>query len=600
MPQSTGSSLFGAFGQNNNQQQQQQQQNQPQSSIFGTNTTPNAANKPTFGLSAAAPPPLFGRAGTNGTPSAQNLSASVDQNVFGHNQFLTSLGPGPHVVNLSELEDKKQSPPVSSFPHYMRHVPRPHVPTIGRLRGFSNAPADASSGLQGRAGLPLRASSVGPAGQENAGMSSPFASRPAFGGSLSEALGASGSLRASPGLSPEAFRPKASVKKLTMPHRVDGERLGDEVNRGAESFRASSLPPSSTSSSKIRWNVGVEMAVKVFPMDSAVQSGRTVPSTSAARLSPGPAPATSKPIDNADPAEGEYWARPSIAELQKSDWVDLSRVENFTVGRVGYGEVTFLQPVDLTTLKVIADIPGGVVEFTERACVVYVDESIKPPVGEGLNVPAKITLQNCWPRTKDTGEIVKDENHSRFKKHIKVLHNMPNTTFISFDVKTGLWSFRVEHFTRYGLDDDDDDDAESNIEVEQDLAQAPIHEAIPNPRWIEPLPLPELPPRSASHSSAEVDNESRASDDEETEELDTLQEPRSWPSRLGLDPHRVNVMQASFFPDVPDEEDRQPAAHSSYSPFPKLSNDSGAVRDVSATKGAGTLDGGVSMRYLCI
>jgi len=39
------------------------------------------------------------------------------------------------------------------------------------------------------------------------------------------------------------------------------------------------------------------------------------------------------------------------------------------VGRVGYGEITFLEPVDLTSLNAIADIPGGVIEFDDRSCV---------------------------------------------------------------------------------------------------------------------------------------------------------------------------------------------------------------------------------------
>ena len=161
---------------------------------FITLNTGASVNKSPFGLSTAAPPSLFGHPVTNGALSVQSLSALVDQNIFGHNQFLSSLGPGPQVVNLSKLEDKKHSPPVSSFPYSMHHVPRPHVPTIGCLRGFLNTLADTSSGLQGHTGLPLHATSIGPAGQEKVEISSSFASCCTFGGFLSEALGALGSL----------------------------------------------------------------------------------------------------------------------------------------------------------------------------------------------------------------------------------------------------------------------------------------------------------------------------------------------------------------------------------------------------------------------
>ncbi|KAI3656306.1 hypothetical protein MP638_000158 [Amoeboaphelidium occidentale] len=42
------------------------------------------------------------------------------------------------------------------------------------------------------------------------------------------------------------------------------------------------------------------------------------------------------------------------------------------------------------------------------------------------------------------------------------MKSLKDTSFISFDTKTGTWKFSVEHFSRYGLLDDDDDEEETD------------------------------------------------------------------------------------------------------------------------------------------
>ena len=57
----------------------------------------------------------------------------------------------------------------------------------------------------------------------------------------------------------------------------------------------------------------------------------------------------------------------------------------------------------------------------------------------------------------------KDDSKSsqRLNKHVARLKRIPGTTFIDYNLDTGVWTFRVEHFTTYGLDyNSDDSDAE--------------------------------------------------------------------------------------------------------------------------------------------
>jgi hypothetical protein len=104
-----------------------------------------------------------------------------------------------------------------------------------------------------------------------------------------------------------------------------------------------------------------------------------------------------------------------------------------------------------------------------KEVIVYPDQERKPPIGEELNKPAIITLYNCWPRNKETGKILKDpEKLKLFEEKLKqTTKKKIGGRFISYNPENGEWCFRVEHFSRYGLDsedeeiDDEDDDDEN-------------------------------------------------------------------------------------------------------------------------------------------
>lgn len=146
--------------------------------------------------------------------------------------------------------------------------------------------------------------------------------------------------------------------------------------------------------------------------------------------------------------EGDYYVKPSLGELKKYSFGELSAVQGLVVGRVGYGEIEFLEPVDLTGLRRTTELLGDIVRFDDKECSVYpdLDDADKPPPGSGLNVRARITLVHCWALDKATREPIKDEKHPHAVRHLKRLKNMKNTTFESFDIEEGKWVFTVEHF----------------------------------------------------------------------------------------------------------------------------------------------------------
>lgn len=163
------------------------------------------------------------------------------------------------------------------------------------------------------------------------------------------------------------------------------------------------------------------------------------------------APVQAKP----DPQPGDYWMKPTRAELSKLPREKLARFVGFQVGRKGCGKVEFTAPVDLTSIP-LDDLYEKIVEIRLRSVTVYPDPSTKPPVGKGLNVPSMISIENSWPRAR--GQPSSATSGPIFDKHVNRLKKMHGTEFVNYEVMTGVWSFRVPHYTRYGLDYDEEDD----------------------------------------------------------------------------------------------------------------------------------------------
>ncbi|CAO2035539.1 unnamed protein product [Urochloa humidicola] len=146
----------------------------------------------------------------------------------------------------------------------------------------------------------------------------------------------------------------------------------------------------------------------------------------------------------------DYFTEPSLEELAAKERGEpgyCSRVKDFVVGRHGYGSIRFLGETDVRGLDL-----ESIVEFNNREVIVYKDDSKKPPVGEGLNKAAEVTLLNIECVNKKTGEQYHEGPRvERYREMLMKKAEEQGAEFVSFDAAKGEWKFRVKHFSVYGL-----------------------------------------------------------------------------------------------------------------------------------------------------
>ncbi|KAM0080498.1 hypothetical protein ACKRZS_007343 [Fusarium odoratissimum] len=147
---------------------------------------------------------------------------------------------------------------------------------------------------------------------------------------------------------------------------------------------------------------------------------------------------------------GEYWIRPSKEDILAMDKDQRKRVTDLTIGRENVGVIRFKHPVDFTGID-LESLLGGLVILESQSATVYPDSfGLRPPPGEGLNVPASISLESSWPRKKTKGEDLSDDEARRqVASHIERLKSVAGTSFESYSEEDGTWTFSVNHFSTY-------------------------------------------------------------------------------------------------------------------------------------------------------
>ncbi|KAK8503846.1 hypothetical protein V6N13_021628 [Hibiscus sabdariffa] len=152
----------------------------------------------------------------------------------------------------------------------------------------------------------------------------------------------------------------------------------------------------------------------------------------------------------------DYFTEPRIQVLAARERAEpgyCRRVKDFVVGRHGYGSIKFLGETDVRCLDL-----ESLIQFNNREVIVYLDDSKKPPVGQGLNKPAEVTLLNIKCFDKKTAEqYTEGARVERYKNMLKRKAEEQGAEFLSYDPIKGEWKFKVDHFSTYKLEDEDKD-----------------------------------------------------------------------------------------------------------------------------------------------
>ena len=490
----TGASLFG-------------NQNKPANSMFGASTGNTAGNSmfgaqntqaQNAGNSMFGNPnqgqnngnSLFGSMGQSQQPVQNQLHASLTASPYGNEQLFASLAApsppiGPLATPLSGAKPvprKTQSLLSSVKPSTPIYSPR--AGSLGRAGGYGF-----SYSTYGTPGSAFTSGSLTPGASSLLKPTGSFSS--ALTSRLNKSLSTSNLRGDSTSNTPSLLRPgsftpgsgNGSLRRLKIdrtlrtdlwgsePKQIEaakedgGSTLRKKVSFTNETEQIEGSRPTaqnalvrtessddSPPTSQTTYTKAPEMEqVKSLP---TVPEDSTTPRPSSAPPTKAPAPsAVSKSSNNGE--MGDYWTKPAMKDLKNMSRQQLQNVGSFVVGRTGIGRIEFGR-VDLTN-TVLDDICGMVVQLSPRSATVYQDDHDKPSVGKALNVPSTIYLDNSWPRSHGGKKAIITRRGKDYEKHITRLRRVVGTHFLDYDPETGVWSFKVDHFTTYGLDDDDDD-----------------------------------------------------------------------------------------------------------------------------------------------
>jgi nuclear pore complex protein Nup98-Nup96 len=89
------------------------------------------------------------------------------------------------------------------------------------------------------------------------------------------------------------------------------------------------------------------------------------------------------------------------------------------------------------------------VHFRHKEVVVYPEDNNKPPLGEGLNCPAIVSLERVWPIDKITKNPIKFPAKLQALGYEDILRKACQrlgADFIVYAPETGLWTFKVKFF----------------------------------------------------------------------------------------------------------------------------------------------------------
>ncbi|XP_066894886.1 nuclear pore complex protein Nup98-Nup96 isoform X9 [Kogia breviceps] len=264
-----------------------------------------------------------------------------------------------------------------------------------------------------------------------------------------------------------------------------------------------------------------------------------------------------------------YYTIPSMDDLAKiTNEKGECIVSDFTIGRKGYGSIYFEGDVNLTNLNL-----DDIVHIRRKEVIVYLDDNQKPPMGEGLNRKAEVTLDGVWPTDKTSRCLIKSPDRLadiNYEGRLEAVSRKQGAQFKEYRPETGSWVFKVSHFSKYGLQDSDEEEEERPSKTSTKKLKTtplpPAGQATPFQMALNGKPA--APPQSQSPEVEQlgrvVELDSDMVDITQEPVLDSMleesvpedQEPVSASthiaSSLGINPHVLQIMKASL---LADEED---------------------------------------------
>lgn len=283
-----------------------------------------------------------------------------------------------------------------------------------------------------------------------------------------------------------------------------------------------------------------------------------------------------------------YYTIPSMDDL--AEMVDENGdcvVENFTVGRKGYGSIFFPGEVNVAGLNL-----DDTVHFRRKEVIVYPDDKNKPPEGEGLNRRAEVTLDGVWPNDKTTCTQIRSPERltdMNYEGRLEKASRKQGARFLEYRPETGSWVFEVAHFSKYGLQDSDEEDELPPKADAKKLKTAALpalrHQQLPpSQQQVAPQAQSTVvvdPPSSVAELDSDMADitqsvltESMLGGEEDGDQLgmdmdttggklgglisaehDGFLASNHMASTFGLNPHTLQIMKASLFAEDEEEGD---------------------------------------------
>uniref|UniRef100_A0A803SV61 Nuclear pore complex protein Nup98-Nup96 n=1 Tax=Anolis carolinensis TaxID=28377 RepID=A0A803SV61_ANOCA len=194
----------------------------------------------------------------------------------------------------------------------------------------------------------------------------------------------------------------------------------------------------------------------------------------------------------------------------------------------GYGSICFEGEVNLTDLNL-----DEIVHIRRKEVIVYPDDEPKPPVGEGLNRPAEVTLDGVWPTDKTSRCLIKSPERlaeMNYEGRLEAASRKQGAQFKEYRPETGSWVFKVSHFSKYGLRDSDEEEEEGQ----------------PSKAEAKKLKTSQVTPAGQLASQPAVPPPCLA------EEMEPVPASAHIASSLDINPHTLQIMKASLLVDDDD------------------------------------------------